>query len=415
MDIRYSAEAEAYREKIQAFLAEHLPAGWKGIGALEPEERRRFTEDWRRTLHENSLLAVSWPKEYGGPGLSLMERTILSEEFTRAGVPMGNDNDGFSITMFGHTVLAMGTEEQKRHYLPRVLSGEDVWCQGYSEPNSGSDLANLGTRAVLDGDEWVINGQKIWTSDAHNANWIFVLCRTDPDVPKHKGISFLLVPMDQPGIEVRPIININRRHDFNEVYFTDARTAVGNVIGGVGNGWAVANTLLGFERGDGATTDAIRFRDELDRLTAVARDKGRLGDPTIRQRLAWAHTQVEILRYLGLRTLTQSLRGHNPGPESSIHKLIWSEYHNRVTELAVDIIGADAMTPSGREAAFGISTDAPGSPYSSRGWVSTFLGARPGTIYAGTSQIQKNIVGDRVLGLPREPRMDEGPWSQSRS
>ncbi|MPY92886.1 MAG: acyl-CoA dehydrogenase [Acidimicrobiia bacterium] len=415
MDIRYSAEAEAYREKIQAFLAEHLPSGWSGIGALDPEARRRFSEDWRRTLHENGLLAVSWPKEYGGPGLSLLERTVLAEEFTRAGAPTGGDNDGFSITMLGHTIMAMGTEEQKRYYLPRVLSGEDVWCQGYSEPNSGSDLANLGTRAVLDGDEWVVNGQKIWTSDAHTANWIFVLCRTDSGVPKHKGISFLLLPMGQPGIEVRPIININRRHDFNEVFFSDARTHKDNVIGGVGNGWAVANTLLGFERGDGATTDAIRFRDELDRLTAVARDRGRLEDPVLRQRLAAAHSQVEVLRFLGLRTLTQSLRGHQPGPESSIHKLIWSEYRKRLTELALDVIGPGSTTPSGRDAAFGISTDAPGSPFSTQGWVTTFLGARPGTIYAGTSEIQKNIIGDRVLGLPREPRMDEGPWASSRS
>ncbi len=413
MDPRYSDEAEAYRVKVQAFLAAHLPAGWQGLGALEPAAREAFIADWRRTLFENDLLAVSWPKAYGGAGLSLIELTVLNEEFAKAGVPNGNDNDGFSITMLGHTVLAMGTEEQKKHYLPRILSGEDVWCQGYSEPNSGSDLANLGTRAVLDGDEWVITGQKVWTSGAHNANWVFVLCRTSPDQPKHKGISFILVPMDQPGVEVRPIINIGRRHDFNEVFFSDARAAKGDVIGGVDNGWAVANTLLTFERGDGATLDAIRFREELERLLGVARDRGRTADPLFRQRLAWAHTQVELLRYLGARTLTGALKGHGAGAESSLHKLAWSEYHKKLTELAVDLIGPEAMTPSGRDSANGISTDSPGSPFSTQGWVTTFLGARPGTIYAGTSEIQKNIIGDRVLGLPREPRADEGPWVEA--
>ncbi len=187
------------------FSAEHLPPGWKGLGALDHEAARHFTGEWRQTLYENGLLAAAWPKEYGGGGLSPVEQVVLAEECYRAGVPTGGVNDTFSIQMVGNTLLHWGTEEQKRHFLPRILSGEDVWCQGYSEPAAGSDLANLGTRAVLDGDEWVINGQKIWTSAAQLANWIFVLARTDPDAPKHKGITFLLVPMDQPGVEVRPI------------------------------------------------------------------------------------------------------------------------------------------------------------------------------------------------------------------
>jgi alkylation response protein AidB-like acyl-CoA dehydrogenase len=316
---------------------------------------------------------------------------------------MGGDNDLFSMTLVGNSIIACGTEEQKRYFLPKIISGEHRWCQGYSEPDSGSDLANLGTRAVLDGDEWVLNGQKVWTSSGHTANWIFVLCRTAPEAPKHKGISFLLVPMDQPGVEVRPIININRRHDFNEVFFSDARTAKENVVGDVNDGWRVANTLLGFERGDGATTDAVRFRDELDRITSVARERGATLDPLIRQRLASAHTSVEVMRWMALRNVSRVLAGEHPGPESSLHKLHWSEYHKRVTELSLDILGADALTPSGHPAVNGVSTDAVGAQFSSLAWMQTAWGARPGTIYAGTSEIQRNIIGERVLGLPRDP------------
>jgi alkylation response protein AidB-like acyl-CoA dehydrogenase len=414
MDPRYSAEAEGYRQKIQAFLGEHLPPGWEGVGALDHEERRSFVEEWRQTLADNGLLAVAWPKEYGGGGLSAIEQVIINEEFAKAGVPTGVPNDGFGIGMIGPTLMVWGTEEQKRHCIPRILSGDDRWCQGYSEPDAGSDLANLGCRASLDGDEWMINGQKIWTSNAQSANWIFVLTRTAPEQAKHKGITFLLVPMNQPGIEVRPIINIARRHEFNEVFFTDARTARHNVVGEVNNGWAVANTLLSFERGGRSTVLGITYREELNRLLKVAADKGRTSDPLIRQRLAACHETVEIMRFMGMRSLSSVLKGVNPGPESSLMKLLWSEYHKRVTELAVDIIGAGALTPSGRIAASGIAGDAVGAPYSSQSWVDVSLRARSGTIYAGTSQVQRNIVGERVLGLPKEPRADDGPWNQSK-
>ncbi len=410
MDPTYSPAAEAYRAKIKAFLAEHLPPGWSGLGTLEREERMAFVERWRQTLADNQLLAVAWPHEYGGPGLGQIEQVIINEEFTRAGVPQGIPNDGFSIGMVGPTIMVWGTEDQKRHYIPRILSGEDRWCQGYSEPDAGSDLANLGTRAVLDGDEWIINGQKIWTSQAQTANWIFVLCRTQPNNPKHAGISFLLVPLDQPGIEIRPIINIVRGHEFNEVFFTDARAAKENVIGEVDNGWAVANTLLGFERGGRATSLYITYREELNRLTAVANERGATAQPHVRQKLAWCHSQVEIMRYLGLRTLTRSLGGDRPGPEASLMKLAWSEYHREVTQLAVHIYGPDAMVMDGRPAASGIAGDAVGAPSSSRSWNEVAMRARSGTIYAGTSQVQRNIVGERVLGLPKEPRSDDGPW-----
>ena len=412
MDPTYSAEAEAYREKIQAFLAEHLPANWQGIGALPVDDAWAFVEQWRAVLHANGLLAASWPAEYGGGGLTELEQVILAEEFYKAGVPAGGSNDTFGIQMVGNTILQWGTDEQKAHFLPRILSNEDVWCQGYSEPNAGSDLANIGCRAELDGDEWVINGQKIWTSAGHLANWIFVLARTDPDVAKHKGITFLLVPMDQPGVEVRPIKMMTGDSEFNEVFFTDARTPKAHVVGGVGNGWAVAMTLLGYERGEAAATFPIMFRTEIDRLLALVRERGLTGDPRIRQRLAWAYSKVEIMRYLGMRTLTKYLAGGHPGPDSSIFKLYWSEYHKVVSELSVDILGADAMVPTGRWPMSAFHTDQPGAPNDSASWVGTFMVARAGTIYAGTSQVQRNIIGEMVLGLPKEPGSPRGTWRE---
>jgi alkylation response protein AidB-like acyl-CoA dehydrogenase len=416
MDPSYPAEASAYREKVQAFLAEHLPPDWKGIGALTREEAEDFTRRWRGTLRDHSYLAASWPTEYGGPGLTALEQVILAEEFAKAGVPAGGTNDVFSIQMVGNTLLDWGTEEQKQHFIPRILSGEDIWCQGYSEPNAGSDLGNIGCRATLDGDEWVINGQKIWTSAGHLANWIFVLTRTDPDVPKHKGITFLLCPMDQPGIEVRPIKMMSGDSEFNEVFFTDARCPKENVIGEVNGGWAVAMTLLGYERGEAAATFPLMFRVELDRLVALAKERGASDDPVIRQRLAWCHSQVEIMRYLGLRSLTQFVNGHQPGPESGIFKLFWSHYHQAVTQLAVDILGADSTAPSGRWPTSSFQTDSPGAPNDSASWVGTSYNARAGTIYAGSSEIQRNIVGELVLGLPKEPRgADQGSWREQQA
>jgi hypothetical protein len=404
MQPTYTSEAEEYREKVQAFLAEKLPVGWRGLGRLEGDDVHAFVTEWRKTLHEAGYLAPGWPVEYGGGGLSALEQVIIAEEFARAGVPTGGPNDVFGIQMLGNTLLLRGTDEQKAHHLPRILSGADTWCQGYSEPDAGSDLGNLGLRAVLDGDQWVLNGQKIWTSAGHLADHIFTLARTDPDAPKHKGISFLLVDMRQPGIEVRPIKMISGESEFNEIFYTDAVVPKDDVVGGVNNGWAVAMTLLGFERGESAATMPIRFASELERLVELARERGLGDDPIIRQRLAWCYAKVQIMRYSGMRTLTKFLAGHHPGPDGAISKLYWSEYHRAVTELSVDILGADALAPTGRPPSSAFQTDDAGAPNSSASWVGTFLNARAGTIYAGSSQIQRNIIGEMVLGLPKEPR-----------
>ena len=409
----YSADAEAYREKVQAFLAEKLPAGWAGIGALEGDDLSAFVTEWRATLFTAGYLAPGWPIEYGGAGLSALEQVIIAEEFAKAGVPTGGPNDVFGIQMLGNTLMKWGTDEQKDRYLPRILSGADTWCQGYSEPNAGSDLSNVGLRGVLDGDQWILNGQKIWTSAGHLADHIFTLVRTDPDAPKHKGISFILVDMRQPGIEVRPIKMISGESEFNEIFYTDATAPKDEVVGGVNNGWAVAMTLLGYERGEAAATVPIRYQAELDRLLLLAKERGVIDDPNIRQRLAWCYSSVQIMRYNGMRTLTKFLHGHQPGPDGAISKLYWSEYHKIVTELALDILGPYAMTPTGRRPSTAFQTDDAGAPNSSWSWVGTFLNARAGTIYAGSSQIQRNIIGEMVLGLPKEPKATDDRASKA--
>ena len=403
MNPTYGPEAEAYREKVQAFLAEKLPEDWGGTGRLEGDALAEFVEWWRGVLFSSGYLAPGWPTEYGGGGLSALEQVIIAEQFAKAGVPTGGPNDVFGIQMLGNTLLLWGTEAQKRHYLPRILSGEDRWCQGYSEPDAGSDLGSLALRATLDGDQFVLNGQKIWTSAGHLADHIFTLARTDPEAPKHKGISFLLVDMRQPGIEVRPIRMISGESEFNEVFYTDALCPKDEVVGGVNNGWAVAMSLLGFERGEAAATLSIRYQAELDRLLLLAKERGVNDDPVIRQQLAWCYAKVQVMRYLGMRTLTRFLAGHHPGPDGAITKLYWSEYHKVVTELGVRIYGAEALVPTGRPPSSAFQTDDAGVPNSSSSWVDTFLNARAGTIYAGSSQVQRNIIGEMVLGLPKEP------------
>jgi alkylation response protein AidB-like acyl-CoA dehydrogenase len=404
MDINYPAEAEQFRAEVKAFLNEHLPPGWTGIGALDEDSAWAFARDWRVLLAERGFLSVTWPTQYGGLGLSKLHHVVLVEELARVGAPWGMPYDTFGVKMLANTLLRRGTEEQKRRFLPRILDGRDVWCQGYSEPGAGSDLASLTTHAHLDGDEWVINGQKVWTSGAHHSNWIFALVRTDRAAARHHGISFLLVPLDQPGVEVRPFRMMTGQPHFNEVFFTDARTASDLVVGAVNDGWNVAQSLLGVERGEEAATNPILFRAELERLIELARTYGRDQDPLIRQRIAWCWSKVEIMRYLGYRTLTGWLKGVPAGPEASIAKLFWSEYHTQVTDLAMDIMGLHAQVLEGRQPLRTYRTDDPGAANTSGSWATTYQIARSGTIYAGTSQIQRNILAEKVLGLPREPR-----------
>ncbi len=405
MDVSYPAEVESFRAEVRTVLAEELPPGWAGIGAIAPrEDAERFAAQWRQALHRRGLLGITWPPEYGGRGLSRLHQVVLVEELARAGVPYGEHTDLFGIKMLGSTLLRWGTAEQKARFLPRILSGADRWCQGFSEPGAGSDLASLATRAMLDGREWIIDGQKTWTSVAHRANWIFLLARTDPGARGHRGISFLLCPLDQSGIEIRPIRQLTGDSDFNEVFFTGARTPADLVVGPPGEGWQVAMTLLGHERGEEAATNPILFRAELDRLLALAAERGRDHDPLIRQRLAWCYARVEIMRYLGYRILTQVHSGTELGAAASVAKLYWSEYHVAATELALDIQGLDGLVPQGRGPLRAVRTDDPGAPNSSGSWLGAFLNARAGTIYAGTSEVQRNILAETVLGLPKERR-----------
>ncbi|QLL05257.1 acyl-CoA dehydrogenase [Mycobacterium vicinigordonae] len=404
MDITYPFEAEAFRDRTRAFLAEHLPADWSGPGALTPRHRDAFARRWRRALTQNGLVAVCWPKEYGGGGLSPVEQLVLAEEFARAGAPERSENDLFGIELLGNTVIALGTAEQKRHLLPRILSGEDRWCQGFSEPEAGSDLASVRTRAVLEAGEWVINGQKVWTSAGSTANWIFLLARTDPDAPKHRALSMLLVPMNQPGVVVRPIVNAAGHSSFNEVFLTEARAVAGNVLGGVGCGWRTAMTLLGFERGFQITTAAIEFGRDLRRLCELADQHALNSEPRIRNELAWCYSRVQIMRYRGYRALTSALHGASPGADAAISKVIWSEYFRRYTDLAVEILGLELLSPSGPGNGGARVVPEAGTPNSPSCWMDELLYSRAATIYAGSSQIQRNVIGEQLLGLPREPR-----------
>jgi len=413
MDLTYPADAEAYRTEIRAWLKENLPKGWGEPGfELSPDERAKFLEEWTPRLYEGGWICASWPAEYGGKGLDTMKAVVVAEEFANAGAPMRADF--FGDTLVGPTILQWGTEEQKKEFLPRILSGTIAWCQGFSEPNAGSDLAALQTKAVLDGDEWVINGQKIWTTQGFIADYIFVLCRTDSEAPLHKGISYLLCPMDQPGVEVRPIRQIDGSAEFAEVFFTDARCPAANVVGGLHNGWSVAMTTLGFERGTSATTGYRRFESELNLIIDIAKNNGAINDPLIRQRLALAWSKVQIMRINGLRSLTtvvQNKKDFGVAALGATNKIFWSEYHQEVMKLAMDILGMEGQLLLGDvgedESVPGYGRRAVSKEYPANALQSSFFFSRSETIWGGTSQIQRNIVGERVLGLPKEPKVSK--------
>jgi alkylation response protein AidB-like acyl-CoA dehydrogenase len=410
MDLQYPPEADEFRTEIRAWLEENLPQGWFDEGfEMNDEERAKFNVEWPQKLFEGGWICATWPKEYGGKGLTTMQGVVLAEEFANAKAPMRGDF--FGDTLVGPTLLQWGTEEQKKEFLPGILKGQTRWCQGFSEPNSGSDLASLTTTAVLDGDEWVINGQKVWTTQGHHADYCFLLTRTDPGAPKHAGISYILVPMRQPGIEVRGITQPDGTAEFCEVFFTNARAPKDNVVGGVNNGWKVANSTLAFERGQSATTGWRRFAEEYRIMVEMAEARGVLADPLIRQRLMQYYTKIQILRINGLRNLTSALSGSNDMGTVALgatNKMFWSEMHQRAMELVLDILGAEAMLiDAGPGEASWPATAArdkrrDGYPVSTL--MSQFFFSRSETIWGGTSQIQRNIVGERVLGLPKEPK-----------
>ncbi len=413
MDLTYPPEAEEFRSEIRAWLEENLPDGWgEQDFSMDPDERKAFNRQWVKKLHAGGWICASWPKKYGGKGLSLMQQVVLNEEFAKAKAPLRADF--FGDTLVGPTILQWGTEEQKRSFIPRILDGTISWCQGFSEPDSGSDLASLKTRAELDGDEWVISGQKVWTTQAQFADYIFLLARTDPEAPKHAGISYLLVPMKQDGIEVRPIEQIDSSSEFNEVFFSGARCPRENVVGGENNGWKVAMTTLGFERGASATTGHRRFARELEGIIDQARRLGRNQDPVVRQGLAKAWSKVKIMEVNGYRSLTDSLNGtHNAAALGAVNKMFWSEFHRETMELAISILGLEGQILTGSGGTGDSGADDPsegplgrrGSPgYPVSTLQASYYFSVSVTIWGGTAEIQRNIVGERVLGLPKEPK-----------
>jgi alkylation response protein AidB-like acyl-CoA dehydrogenase len=393
MDFRFTPEEEAFRSEVRAWLEENLTPEFKelgGRGGPADDQSWDVRMEWERKLGQAGWIGLGWPKEVGGRGASLLQQVIFNEEHARAGAPARTSF--FGEGLLGPTIVALGTDEQKHRFLPPILRAEELWCQGYSEPDAGSDLARVKTTAELDGDEWVVTGQKIWTTLAHHADWMFAVCRTDPDAPRHRGLSYLLVPMHQDGVEVRPIRTIAGSAEFNEVFLNGARTAKEHVVGEVNEGWKVAMATLGFERGTAFLSQQLRFEEEMRELLAVARKEGPAESPVVRQHLADAYVKLRILRYNGYRMLTAMARHGSFGPEASIGKLYWTSWHRAFGELGMAVLG-----PAG---------DVVGPGYGLNDLQRTFLDSRAETIYAGSSEIQRNVIGERVLGLPREPVID---------
>jgi alkylation response protein AidB-like acyl-CoA dehydrogenase len=397
MDFNYGATAEAFRAEVRAWLGEHLVGAFAELGAgAEFADAADVRREWEREMGRGGWLGLAWPRQYGGRQVSLLEELVFNEEYVRA---RGPQRVGFfGEQLLGPTLMMFGTEAQRQRFLPRILRAEDTWCQGFSEPGAGSDLANVGTSAELDGDRWVVNGQKVWTSRAQYADWIFVLCRTAPaGRARHEGLSFLLVPMGQPGVEVRPLVDMTGDRHFCEVFFDGAITTADCVVGAPGDGWRVAMGTLGFERGTAFLARQLQYAEEYATLLAEARRRGVTGDPDRRDRLAQSFVGLSLLRFAGYRTLTLLEKGERPGATGSLGKLQWSQWHQRFGELAMDVLGTDALLE-------------PGGHRERELW-HNFLFSRAHTIYAGSSQIQRNIIGERILGLPREV----GPGAGSRS
>jgi alkylation response protein AidB-like acyl-CoA dehydrogenase len=376
VDLTLSPSEEAFRDEVRGWLAENHP----GEEPSGDENGFDFRKTWQRKLHTQGYAGLSWPEEFGGRGATLIEQAIFGEELARAKAP--GPANVLGLVMGGPVVIAHGSEEQKRRYLEPILSGEEIWCQGFSEPDAGSDLAALKTRAVKDGDDWVVTGQKVWTTLAHEAKWCMLVARTDPDAPKHKGLTYFLMDMEQDAVQINPLHQITGEAEFNELFIQEARIPDENVIGGVGNGWTVAITTLMNERAGLGAASAASMKIALGQLIELAKERGVDSDPIVRQKIAALLIEVETLRLNAWRGLTQIMKTGIPGPEGSLPKLQWSSANQGLTELAMEIRGEEAAVRDSD-------------------WTYRFLRARANSIEGGTTEILKNIIAERVLNLPR--------------
>ncbi|TQS44696.1 acyl-CoA dehydrogenase family protein [Cryptosporangium phraense] len=382
------ADGTSFRKEVRTWLADHLAGEFGALRGLGGSGREHEAYDeriaWNRHLAAHGWTCLGWPPEYGGRGLSLVQQVIFHEEYARANAPAGVNHLGEQL--LGPTLIALGTREQQARFLPRIKAVDELWCQGYSEPGAGSDLAGVRTQARRDGDDWVIDGQKIWTSLAHAADWMFALVRTEPGSRRHAGLSYLLVPLRRDGVEIRPIRQLTGTSEFNEVFFDGARTRADLVVGAPGDGWRVAMATLGFERGVSTIGQQVGFARELAAVVAAARSNGTFDDPLIADRLATARLGLEVLRTHALRTLSGE---PSPGADS-VQKLLWARWHRELGELAMDVRGPDGLTV--------------GPGYGLEEFQTLYLFSRADTIYGGSDEVQRNILAERVLGLPKEPR-----------
>ena len=388
MDLGFTAEEEAFRQEVRAWLDSNLPKRDRqdGKGGYRDEEDTELQRDWQRKLYEGGWLKLSWPKEIGGRGATPVMQAIYQEEMTRAGAPgiLGR----LGVTLLAPTLVSVGSEWQKAEYVEKILSGELIFCQGFSEPDAGSDLAGLRTRAERREGKWVLNGQKTWSSGAHYSHRSFLLARTDPDAEPHRGIGFFLVDMHQSGVEVRRIKQLTGGGEFCEIFLSGAEVEDRDLVGEPTDGWKMAMTVFGFERG--GLAQAARFEQAVDELASLARERGAGADPSTRQRVAQARIEAHVFRLIGLRNLTRAQHGHAPGPEASVTKLYWSEMDKRLQDAAIGVEGMyGALAP---DSAFAIEDGR---------WQYGWMWSQAETIYAGSSEIQRNIIAERVLGLPR--------------
>ncbi|WP_237721569.1 acyl-CoA dehydrogenase family protein [Paenisporosarcina sp. TG20] len=395
LDIKFSEELEKYRNEAREWLKSSLPEWWNNYAdrMIDKDRYNSFLKSWDKNLYEGGYSGISWPTEYGGQGKSVLKEMVFEEEVGRLDAPRGHNFLG--KILLGPTLLAYGTEKQKKHFLPRLIKSEDIWCQGFSEPNAGSDLAALQTKAELENDEWVISGQKVWTTEAQNSNWCFVLARTDSSASKHKGITYFLVPMDAEGVSIRPLRKITGEKDFNEIFFDNVRVPKDNYIGGLNEGWKVAMTTLAFERGILALGRQARFQTEFEKaLEYVEENKLASGDHVknnhyFRQKFAQSFIELRVMRYHSLKTISDYTNNDGKlGPEMSLQKLYWSEMRSRLGNLLMEVQGGNVYM-------------AEEDSFSADYFTNIYFTTRGETIYAGTSQIQRNIIAEKVLNLPR--------------